>query len=81
MSFHTNYFNSYSVMLLPHATKNVGRVMLYLAFVQNGHELAKAIIEAAASANPSVRFTGGHHYGPGPYGIFPEATRGPRQEA
>lgn len=80
VNFHTNYFNSYSVTLFPH-DKNTKRLMLDLSSVQNGHELARAILEAAATANPNVRFTGGHHYGPPPYGVFPEASLGPRQDA
>jgi hypothetical protein len=45
-------------------------IALIPAFLGNGHQLSKAIIEAATLANPRINFVGMHEYGPPPYGIF-----------
>ena len=70
VTFQTNFGFGYIVHI-----KKKGKVRLirlFLAGVGNGHELGKAMIEAATLANPEIRFLGMHEYGPPPYGIFTE---------
>lgn len=67
--FRTNYFGAYTVILYLGVPGN-RRFQVMVGLARNGHELGKAILEASSVSNPAVRFTGAHHYGPPPYGIF-----------
>jgi hypothetical protein len=69
LHFQTNYFNKYSarIVLDDPDKRPVG---LLLGLLGNSHELGKALVEAAYTSNPEIRFSGAHHYGPPPYGIF-----------
>jgi hypothetical protein len=66
-----NFFWSYNLILgVPERKRGL---FLLTSFLGNGHTVIKAILEAAQAANPEVKLVGWHHFGPPPYGIFPEA--------
>lgn len=75
----TNFYGSYGVRLLA-SRENNRRFSFFTGYAQNGHELGIAILEASSTANPSMRFTGAHRYGPHPFGMFLEASLDPLQD-